>query len=409
MPIFLYRALTPEGQTATGSLTAATRQEAVAQIKDRGLRPLGVEENAEERSSDKAKEAQKSASGRSRVSSRDVLVFTSQLAALLKAGIVMSQALAILEEQSESAAMSRILREVREDIHGGASLSQALEKYPKQFTRLYCSMIRVGESGGVLEVVLRQLAGFMESEKALRSNIMTAMAYPMLVVVVGIGSIIMLVTFVIPKLSTVFADFGDKLPFLTRFLIKTSDICMHYFWLIGLIIFGLGYAFHRVKNSPAGKEFIDRTFERLPLLGPMLIKAQIARFARTMGTLVKSGIPVLQSLNLMVDTTSSAILSRTLRDVSDKVKKGEGLAGPLKESGFFPPMVTNLIAVGEESGSLDDMLNQVAETYDQEVQHAIKRFITMFEPLVIVLMAIGVGGVLFAFLLPILNIGKMIN
>lgn len=409
MPNFSYRALTPEGQTASGILTAASRQEAVAQIKERGLRPLGIDENAEIRSTGKIQPVERAKGLRSRISGRDVLVFTSQLAALLKAGIVMSQALAILEEQSESAGMTQILHTVREDIHEGASLSQALEKYPRHFTRLYCSMIRVGESGGVLEVVLRQLAGFMEAEKALRSNILTALAYPMLVVIVGIGSIVMLITFVIPKLSAVFADFSDKLPFLTRLLINTSDGVMRYYWLIGLVLFGLGYGFRRIKNSPTGKEKLDAFIERLPLIGPMLIKSQIARFARTMGTLVKSGIPVLQSLNLMVDTTSSAILSRCLREVSEKVKKGEGLSAPLKETGFFPPMVTNLIAVGEESGSLEDMLNQVAETYDQEVQHAIKRFITLFEPLVIILMAIGVGGVLFAFLLPILNIGKMIN
>lgn len=408
MPNFTYRALTATGQTATGVLTAGTRQEAVAQIKERGLRPLGVEENQDAPSAVTVKSGE-AVKSRGRIKSRDVLVFTSQLAALLKAGIVMSQALAILEEQSENAAMSQIIHAVREDIHEGASLSQALDKYPRHFSRLYCSMIRVGESGGVLEVVLRQLAGFMEAENSLRSNILTALAYPVLVVFVGIGSIVILVAFVIPRLSAVFADFSDKLPFLTQVLIKSSDLVLRYAWLIVLLLIGLGYGLRRLKNSPAGKEKLDAFIERIPLIGPMLIKAQIARFARTMGTLVKSGIPVLQSLNLMVDTTSSAILSRSLRDVSEKVKKGEGLATPLKETGFFPPMVTNLIAVGEESGSLDEMLNQVAETYDQEVQHAIKRFITLFEPMVIILMAIGVGGVLFAFLLPILNIGKMIN
>ncbi|MGC9329361.1 MAG: type II secretion system F family protein, partial [Candidatus Hinthialibacter sp.] len=227
--------------------------------------------------------------------------------------------------------------------------------------------------------------------------------------VVGIGSVGVLITFVIPRLSSVFADFSDKLPFMTRMMISCSNLVLDYFWLVGLIIFGLGYGFHRMRNSPSGKEKLDAFYDKIPMIGPMLIKAQIARFARTMGTLVKSGIPVLQALYLMVDTASSAVLSHSLREVSEKVKKGEGLAGPLKETGFFPPMVTNLIAVGEESGSLDDMLTQVAETYDQEVQHAIKRFITLFEPMVIILMAIGVGGVIFAFLMPILNIGNMIS
>jgi len=214
---------------------------------------------------------------------------------------------------------------------------------------------------------------------------------------------------VIPKLSMVFADFGDKLPWLTRTLIDTSNLFVRYLWLLVLLLVAAGYGFRRLKSHPVGKEKLDLLVEKTPLMGTIFIKAQISRFARTMGLLVKSGIPVLQALNLMVDTTSSALLASALRGVSEKVKKGEGLAKPLRETGFFPPMVTNLIAVGEESGSLDDMLFQVAETYDQEVAHAIKRFITMFEPLVIVLMAIGVGGILFAFLLPILNISNMVS
>jgi len=192
-------------------------------------------------------------------------------------------------------------------------------------------------------------------------------------------------------------------------LIDASDLFVRYLWVFLLLLAGLIYGFRKIKSNPVVKEKLDWMVEKTPLLGSIFIKAQISRFSRTMGLLVKSGIPVLQALNLMVDTTASALLSHALRVVSEKVKKGEGLAKPLRETGFFPPMVTNLIAVGEESGTLDEMLFQVAETYDQEVAHAIKRFITMFEPLVIVLMAIGVGGILFAFLLPILNISNMVS
>lgn len=407
MAIFSYRALSTDGQVITGTIAADSQPDAVSQIRERGMRPINISEDQTALatgSSDKTK-----VSRRSRIGSRDIQVFTSQLGALLKAGIVLSQALAILEEQTESATLAGIIHEVRHDIHGGASLSEALQKYPRQFPNLYCNMIRVGESGGVLDVVLRQLAGFMEAENALKSNIMTALAYPILVVLVGIGSIIVLITFVIPRLSAVFADFGDRLPWMTKALIGSSDFIIRYWWLFILAIVITVFGFRKINRSELGKEKLDAIKDRIPLLGAVLVKAQIARFARTMGTLVKSGIPVLQALNLMVDTTSSPLLSKNLRMVCERVKKGEGLAKPLKETGFFPPMVTNLIAVGEESGSLDEMLVQVAETYDQEVQHAIKRFITMFEPLVIVLMAIGVGGILFAFLLPILNISKMIS
>jgi type II secretion system protein F len=406
MPNFNYRALSVDGQTINGTISADSRPEAVSQIKERGLRPVHVNEA---KISTATKTEKTTSSKRSRVSNRDIQLFTNQLGALLKAGIVLSQALAILQEQTESATLANIIEDVRHEIHGGSGLSEALEKYPKQFPKLYCSMIRVGESGGVLDTVLKQLAGFMEAENALRSNIATALAYPLLVVFVGLGSIAVLIIFVIPRLSMVFADFGDKLPWLTKALINTSSFCLTYWWLFIAIVIGIYFGFKKISDNPVGKEKLAEIKDKIPLLGVVLVKAQISRFARTMGTLVKSGIPILQALNLMVDTTSSPLLSKHLRNVCERVKKGEGVAKPLQDTGFFPPMVTNLIAVGEESGSLDEMLVQVADTYDQEVQHAIKRFITLFEPLVIVLMAIGVGGVLFAFLLPILNISKMIG
>lgn len=408
MPNFNYRALATDGKIVSGSLMAANRPDAVAELKKQGVRPLELSEHEIQTSAAAKKQVDESLK-RARVPRDEIQVFTSQLAALLSAGIVLSQALAILEEQTENENLSKILYSVREDITGGTSLSEALAKYPRQFSRMYCSMIRVGESGGVLDVVLKQLGGFMESENALRSNITTALAYPAVVILVGIGSIAVLVTFVIPRLSSVFADFGDKLPWMTKVLINTSDIVVAYWWLILAAIIGVIYLFRKILQTPQGKEKFDELIDKIPALGPMLIKAQISRFSRTMGTLVKSGIPVLNALVLVVDTSSNAVLRRNLEEVAEKVKKGEGLANPLKETGFFPPMVTNLIAVGEESGQLDEMLYQVANTYDQEVQHAIKRFITLFEPLIIILLAIGVGGVLMAFLLPILNISNMVG
>ena len=407
MPTFQYRALSSEGQVVTGSVAATNRPEAVNQLKTQGIRPL---ELSEKDIPFTAKESVSTLSLRkARVSRENVQVFTTQLAALLSAGIILSQALAILEEQTESPALSKIIHEVRTDIIGGTSLSDALTKFPRQFPRMYTSMVRVGESGGVLEVVLKQLGGFLEAENALRSNLYTALAYPLIVCFVGFGSITILVTVVIPKLSSVFADFGDKLPWATKTLMGFSKFILAYWWLIIAFAMLIIYLFRKALQTTRGKEIFDKTIEKIPAMGPMLIKAQISRFSRTMGTLVKSGIPILNALILVVDTSTNAILRKSLQAVAEKVKKGEGLAKPLKETGFFPPMVTNLIAVGEESGKLDEMLTQVANTYDLEVQHAIKRFITIFEPLVIILLAIGVGGILIAFLLPILNISSMVG
>ncbi|MBI1390845.1 MAG: hypothetical protein GC154_20640 [bacterium] len=406
MPKFQYRALTAEGRTIDGVLNADARGEAVAQLRQQGIRPLQVLEVA---SGVKPVDDDASPVRRGRVRQHDVQIFTAQMASLLRAGIVLSQALSILEEQTESEALKRIIHDVRKEVVGGSSLSEALQRYPRQFSELYCSMIRVGESGGVLEVVLKQLAAFMEREAALRSNVLTAMAYPSLVVMVGLGSIGVLVTFVIPRLGAVFADFGSKLPMMTRVLIDFSHWVIDWGWLMLILLAAAGYFFRRYLQTDKGSETVTRVVDNIPLLGIVFVKAQIARFARTLGTLVKSGIPVLNALSLVVDTTSNAILKKELRTVCEKVKKGEGLSRPLKDTGFFPAMAVNLIAVGEQSGTLDEMLFQVADTFDVEVEQAIKRFITLFEPMVIILMAIGVGGILFAFLLPIMNIGEMIK
>lgn len=408
MPTFRYRAIAANGQMLDGTLTAGSKPEAVGMLRGQGAKPLNIELDGSAQTSTKSKAVPKRAK-KAYASKKEVMMFTSQLAALIKAGIVLSQSLSILEEQAESENSKQLFQLIREDIVSGESLSDALRKYPKSFSPLYCSMVKVGETGGVLDVVLKQLANFMEAEQALISNVTTAMAYPILIVLVGLGSIIVMVTVVIPKLGSVFADFGDRLPWITKVMINGSDMVLSFWWLIIAGLVGLFYAFRALYNNPKGREAIENVKENIPALGSMLIKVQIARFARTMGTLVKSGIPVMQALTLVVDTTSSYRLRKALRQAVEKVNKGEGIAKPLKETGFFPPMVTNLIAVGEESGSLDEMMFQVADTYDVEVQHAIKRFITVFEPVVIILMAIGVGGILVAFLLPILNISNMVG
>jgi type II secretory pathway component PulF len=239
--------------------------------------------------------------------------------------------------------------------------------------------------------------------------VITALAYPAIVILVGCVSVAVLVFFVIPKLTLVFADFGTTLPLPTRILIGTSHFLVQWWWLVfgtlALVLWGAD----TFRKSPTGKARIDALVWRLPVMGPMLLKAQIARFSRTMGTLISSGIPVLHSLRLVQETTTNQVLANALHDVGEQVQRGEGLAKPLRQTGHFPPMVVNLMAVGEESGTLDKMLLQVADNYDLEVAHAIKRFITLFEPVVIVLIAVGVGSVIVSFLLPILRIGEVIS
>ena len=405
MANFAYRALTQDGLETSGFIFASTRSEAIEQIRKDGFLPIEIT-TQEAKTQEKATSQQ---SKRGRPGRRDIGVFTRQLGALLAADIPIDQSLSILSEQTENAAFADIIAEIRRDITEGASLSEAFTQHPRCFSKLYCNMIKVGETGGVLDRVLRQLSSFMEKEQALRSSIVTALAYPAIVVCVGFLSVSVLVFFVIPKLSMVFADFGADLPLPTKILIGTSQFLVSRWWQI--IIFGafLGWVLNKYRQSPTGKTQVDLFVHRLPVMGSMLTKAHIARFARTMGTLISSGIPVLQSLALVMETTTSQLLANALSDVRDKVQRGEGLSVPLRETAQFPPMVVNLIAVGEESGTLDKMLDQIAENYDVEVEHAIKRFITLFEPLVIILIAVGVGGVIVSFLLPILKIGEVIH
>ncbi|MFH1741367.1 MAG: type II secretion system F family protein [bacterium] len=402
---FAYRALSPEGQETTGNVFAASRSEAILQIRRDGFLPIEIttrEEKAERESS--ARQTR-----RFRARRRDIPVFTRQMAALLAADIPIDQSLSILHEQTENKALADVILEMRQDITGGASLSEAFAKHPQYFSKLYCNMVKIGETGGVLDSVLKQLSAFMSAEQALRSSVVTALAYPAIVVAVGCLSVAVLVFFVIPKLSLVFADFGADLPLPTKILIETSHFLIAWWWLllgIGLLVF---WGLDKYRKSPAGKAQFDRLVHSLPGIGTVLSKAHIARFSRTMGTLTSSGIPVLQALSLVYETTTSQLLANALRDATDKVQRGEGLSGPLRKTGQFPPMVVNLIAVGEETGTLDKMLLQVAENYDVEVEHAIKRFITLFEPVVIILIAIGVGSVIVSFLLPILRIGEVIQ
>jgi len=404
---FIYRALSPEGREVSGNLIASTRSEAVMQLRKDGFLPIEIVSKEEqiEKTGEETKKRGRGGGGRR----RDLPVFTRQMAALLAAGIPVVQSLTILQEQTENPALAEVIRRIRKDITEGASLSEAFSKHPRYFSKLYCNMVRIGETGGVLDSVLQQLSAFMEAEQALRSSVITALAYPAIVVAVGTLSVSVLVFFVIPRLSSVFADFGADLPLPTKILIGTSHFLVTWWWLllgIGVMAF---WGFDKYRKSPSGKRRIDIFINRLPMIGSMLTKAHIARFSRTMGTLTSSGIPVLQALSLVQETTTNYLLAEALEQTREKVQHGEGLSGPLRQTGRFPPMVVNLIAVGEESGTLDKMLLEVAENYDLEVDHAIKRFITLFEPLVIILIAIGVGGVIVSFLLPILRIGEVIQ
>ena len=427
MPTFSYQAINHAGKDTLGTLEATNRNDAVAAIRKRGLQPLSVVEGSSR--ADKRPTAQPAEDsgngspeatepiravaprrrGGRRVSKRELPAFTRQMGTLLKAGIPVMQALSVLSEQCESEGMSKLTLEVRESIAGGASLSEALSDHPKLFNRLYVNMVNVGEQGGVLDEVLTQLTSFLEADRELRSSLTTALVYPVVVLSLGFLSVLTLTLFVIPQLSELFNDFGANLPFLTRAMIGTSSFLITWWWLVIFLGGGAAWAARWILQSEELREKIDVILLQLPLLGPLLTKAHIARFSRTMGTLVSSGIPVLVSVELVAETTDSSVFRHALRNAGERIRKGEGIAEPLRQQGIFPPMVTNMIGVGEQSGSLDDMLLQIAGAYDVELQQALKRFITILEPTLILLLAIVVGTIIAAFLFPILSLSEVLS
>ncbi len=415
MPLFSYQAVTATGQDASGQLEAASRGEAISIIRNRGLQPLSLEERTTSTRPKKVNAKVVSDAvepprpRRRRVSRRELPAFTRQLGTLLKAGIPMSQALSIVSEQSESEGMSELTLRLHESISEGASLSEAMAEHPRLFNRLYVNMVRVGEEGGVLDAVLTQLTSFLEAERELRSSLTTALVYPLVVLSLGFVSVMVLTFFVIPGLSDLFADFNAQLPLLTRIVIGGSAFLVKWWWAVFIATGGAVWGVRKILKNAEVIERIDAYLLRAPLLGPLLTKAHIARFARTMGTLVNAGIPVLTAVQLVAETTGSPVMGHALRSAAERIGKGEGVAEPLRQEGLFPPMVTNMISVGEQSGSLDDMLLQVAGAYDVELQQALKRFITILEPLLILLLAVVVGTIIAAFLFPILSLSEVLS
>jgi type IV pilus assembly protein PilC len=405
VPNFTYRALNPAGEALEGTIPAPSRVQAVTAIREQGLVPLEIA-----RETGRAKTVRKERSVQfGRPGSRELLIFTTQLATILRAGLTLANGLQVIVRQCENPKLREIVADVRERIVAGDSLSDALRRHPRLFSDLYCNMVRVGETTGNLAEVLHQLGKYVEMSQALRANVISSLAYPALIVVVGVVSVTLLMLFVVPSLVGTFTELNIELPALTRGVITLSTWALRLWWLPIALVITLYYVLRRLRSSEAGKYRLDVLRKRIPVLGPTLDKVHVARFSRTLGTLVSSGIPVVTGLELVSRTTGSAVLGRALRDTADQVKKGQGLAGPLEETDALPGMVCSLIGIGEESGRLNEMLAQVTEQYEMEVNIALKRLLSLFEPAVIIIMAVMVGSVVLAFLLPMLTISTQIE
>ncbi len=404
MPQFAYKAKKDDGSVVAGTMQADNERALLDSLGRQGVFPLEVALRSDEA---RARVDQRKA--RRRVRAADVGLFTQQLADLLKAGVPLHKALSTLENQNSNAEFAEAIGAIAKDIAGGKPLHESLAKYPKLFDHLFTSMVKAGETGGFLEDVLYRLASFIEKDEELKSRIWSALAYPILLVVLGAGAISFLMMFFIPRFSAIFENMKAALPWPTKVTMAVSYFFRDY-WMAPLACLVLApIAWARLRETFTGRRTIDRIKITVPLFGDIARKNAIARFTRSLGTMLKSGVPILSALAISKEAMSNVILQQDIDEASAGVKQGRSLAEILRKSRYFPAMVLDMIAIGEESGNLDEVLVNVADSYDKQVDRAMKVFISLFEPFLLIVMASVVGFVVVSMLLPVFTLSSMIG
>jgi type II secretion system protein F len=404
MAEFIYKAATVDGKVVEGTMDGQDNGTVALRLQEMGLLPIRV-----------------SPAGKRTLFTRDIpwpwknkhvrrkdlLVFTQELHTLVRSGIPLDRSLAVLGNLAESEALAEVIQNVLKAVKGGKSFSEALGEYPDVFPKVYVNMVHAGEVGGVLEEILGRLTAFLETSENLRSYVISALIYPALLSMVAVASVTVLTLFVVPRFSAVFHDMGVPLPFAMTVLKGISDLLSGYWWLLLAAGILIAYYLRRFRTSPEGRLQWDRWLLRLPLWGQVVRKIEVARFSRTLGTLLHSGVPLLQGMNIVRDILTNQGIATTIEPIRNGIKKGDGIAQPMKQSGVFPPLAMHLIEVGEESGKLDAMLIQVADVYDTEVRNAVKNLISFFEPALILLMGIVIGTIVVSMLLAIFSINDV--
>ncbi|UCD57173.1 MAG: type II secretion system F family protein [Candidatus Hydrogenedentota bacterium] len=411
MPIFSYQATDKKGQEVTGMVDADSLALAINQVRSLGYFPTRVKEDAGKLA--RRRGAKRKGKGMNLaiggfVKRKQVTLMTRQLATLIDAGLPLLRSLSILYDQQKPGKLKSILDELVNDVQSGTTFSEALAKHPKAFDKLYVNMIRAGEVGGMLEVVLNRLADFAERREALARKVKGAMIYPIMVILVAGGIVTFLLMKVVPTFAEIFADLGGALPAPTQFLLNASETLKHSYLQVLAYVAGTIVAIKLVFKIEIVRAIRDRVVLHLPLFGQLARKIGVARFARTLGTLITSGVPILQSLSIVKETIANRVIANAVGEVHDSIREGETIAGPLEESGAFPPMAVNMIDVGEETGNLDSMLLKVADIYDAEVEVAIGGMLQMLEPALMVGLGGIVGFIVISMYLPIFSLGDLI-
>lgn len=419
MPIFQYKAFAAGGASRTGVIDADTPKEARDKLRREKLLVSNLSEvrgsrRVKKKGSDKAsilervrrhRQAQGSISGRD----RDLVAsVTRQLATLLGSGIPLAETLKAIIEQADQRKTETMFREVRERINQGASLADALAEHPHMFSELYVNMVRAGEATGNVDIVLSRLADYLQSQRALRRKVVSALTYPMLMIGLGMLVVSVLMAVVVPKITGMLLDTGQTLPAPTQVLIMVSDFFKDYWWAMALTIAAVSFIFERIyRNSEKGRLFIDRNMLRMPILGDLLRKQAISRFTRTLSTLLQSGVPAVQSLDITETVVGNRVIANATRFVREKILEGTDISTPLKMTGAFPALVGYMVSVGEQSGELEQMLDRVATSYDEEIEIATERMTSVLEPILIILLAGVVGYIVVSIVLPILQVGQI--
>jgi type II secretion system protein F len=407
---FQYRAVDPQGKVVEGTIDAAEVPAVVARLHDRGLIPLDIGASAGGDGA-RARGARPvlpalPALGRKRIKNRDLLVMTQELTALVSSGLPLDRSLATLAELADNPELKRILTEVLHAVQGGKSLAEALGQH-KVFPPIYVNMIRAGELGGFLDQVLQRLAEYLDRAQNLRDEVRSALTYPILLTAAMGISILVLLVYVLPKFASLFGDMGRAIPLQARLLLGLSDAVRGYWWaLVGIV--GLAVvAFRSWVSTPRGRYGWDQTRLRLPGLGPVLRKMEVATLGRTLGTLLKSGVPMLQALGIVKEIAGNQVIARALAEVEVGVREGAGVSDPLARTGVFPALAVQMIAVGEETGRLDELLIRVADHFDREVRVVIQQFTRLLEPVLILIMGLGVGFIVVSMLSAIFSVNDL--
>ena len=407
MPRYVFKARTPTGKEISDVVEATSQTEVVEKLRNLKYFVIEVKEQKES--------FLKSILSnipflKKKVKSAELTIFSRQLATLVSSGVQLVQGLSILEEQFESPTFRKIIRAVRSDIEAGVSISEAMSKYPDVFSELYTGMVHAGEIGGILDQVLDRLATYLESTEALKSKIKSAMMYPIIVSVVAVGAAIIMLTVVVPRFAALFAEMGAKLPAPTQMLVNLSNFLKKWLWLFILIGIAIVVVFRRTyKTNYKFALKVDSMLLNAPIFGNVVRKTAVGRFTRTLSTLIHAGVPILQALETVAKTAGNKLIEKTIVEARESIREGERIAEPLKKSGVFPPMVVQMIAVGEETGALDAMLAKIADFYDREVSDAVDGLAGMIEPLIIVFLAVVVGGMVVAMYLPMFEITSKIS